>query len=58
MISDSGHGEMPAMGFLLSLWLALVLCIGRAAVGEPGTFTIANNRFVKDGEPLQIISGR
>ena len=45
---------MVGKGLLATgLTLALQACFALA-----GEFTIANDRFIKDGEELQIISGR
>jgi hypothetical protein len=51
-------------GLLLALLAVLAYALmARAPVYVPegslnGTFSIANDRFMKDGTPLQIISGR
>lgn len=43
--------------------LTIVICLAwllhaPACKGESGSFTIENDRFILDGKPIQIISGR
>ena len=47
---------------VLTAGVLVIVCAPEVSAGQvlqsDRSFTIENNRFVKDGKPLQIISGR
>ena len=57
------RSAMPVMHLLMLLamagsYRAVELSFEEQVLKSERKFTIENNRFVKDGKPLQIISGR
>lgn len=53
-------GDGNHLAFFRVLWLALIAFAGRHIVeaGQGRSFIIQDDRFVKDGQPFQIYSGR
>lgn len=45
------------MKFLLSTWLALLVCSSMPAQNKTHRFSLGKNDFLLDGKPLQMISG-
>ena len=57
-----GNNTRALLCSVLAASLIITFCEAEQSAGpvlqSDRSFTIENNRFVKDGKPLQIISGR